>query len=148
VTEPLVLRYELACAADHAFDVWTQHLGAWWPKGHSASGDPATRVVLEPGVGGRIYERTSDGREIEWGRITMWDPPRRLHYSWHIASDPSEATDVELRFVDLAGGRSRLEIVHTGWDRLGADGSSRRDANTAGWQALVPAFASAVAASP
>lgn len=125
---------------DHAFEVWTTRVSAWWPKGHSASGDPNTRVVLEPREGGRIFERTGDGTEIDWGEITLWSPPRRLGYSWHITRDRSDATDVELTFVDLGDGTTRLEIVHSGWERLGAQGREWREANTSGWGALIPNF--------
>ena len=144
--EPLQLSYEIDCAPEHAFEIWTTRLSTWWPRDHSASGDPATRVVLEPRLGGRIFERTSDGNEIEWGEITLWDPPRRLGYLWHIARDRSDATDVELTFVELADGTTRLDIVHTGWGRLGAGGGAWRDANTNGWNALVPAFVGAAEA--
>lgn len=61
VIEPLHLSVEIQCSAAHAFDVWTSRLSMWWPKGHSASGDPETVVTLEPRLGGRIFERTPDG---------------------------------------------------------------------------------------
>jgi uncharacterized protein YndB with AHSA1/START domain len=141
--EPLRLTYEIECTASHAFDVWTTRLSTWWPRSHSTSGDPDTVPVLEPCVGGRIYERLPDGIEIDWGEITRWEPPRRFAYLWHVRRDRTESTDVELTFVDLGGGRSRLEIVHTGWERLGAHGSSWRDANTAGWNSLLPHFLAA-----
>jgi hypothetical protein len=143
VIEPLTLRYEIGCAAEHAFEVWTSRFSTWWPPGHSTSGDPDTVVVLEARLGGRIFERTPDGTEIEWGEITLWDPPQRLGYRWHIGRDDSQATDVVLTFVDVGDGRSRLEVVHQGWERLGAEGLSYRQANTAGWGALMPSFAAA-----
>jgi hypothetical protein len=142
-TEPLRLSFDIECAPAHAFDVWTTRLSAWWPKGHSTSGDRDTVVTLEPGVGGRIFERTPDGTEIDWGEITAWEPPRRLGYLWHIGRDRSGATDVELTFADRGDGTTRLEIVHSGWERLGAAGTAWRDANTNGWSSLVPAFAAA-----
>ena len=141
--EPLRLTYQLQCPADHAFEVWTTRIGAWWPKGHSASGDPGTVVVLETRLGGRIFERATDGAEIDWGVVTQWSPPRRLGYTWHIGRDPMQATEVELTFVDLGEGRSRLDIVQTGWERLGADGPMWREANHGGWAALVPSFRAA-----
>ena len=143
--EPLRLSYEIDCPADHAFEVWTTRLSTWWPKGHSTSGDPDTHVVLEPRLGGRIFERTPDGREIEWGEITRWNPPSRLGYLWHIGRDRTAATDVDLTFVDLGDGRTRLEIVHTGWERIGADGPAYREANTSGWDALMPHYLAATA---
>lgn len=137
---PLRLSYEIDCPAEHAFTVWTTRISTWWPKGHSASGDAETLVVLEPRLGGRIFERTSDGTEIDWGEVTEWSPPLRLGYAWHIGRDRRGATDVELTFVDLGNDRTRLDIVQAGWERLGADGPAFREANTNGWSALMPRF--------
>jgi hypothetical protein len=140
VIEPLRLSYDLACPSAHAFEVWTTRLSTWWPKGHSASGDPNTLVVLEPRLGGRIFERTPDGTEIDWGEVTIWNPPSRLGYLWHITRDRGDATDVEVTFVDHGDGTSRLDIVHRGWERLGAEGAAWRDTNAFGWNALLPNF--------
>ena len=68
--EPISLSYELACGPVHAFEVWTEGFSAWWPKSHLISGDPNAGVCLEPRLGGRIFERTSVGTEIDWGEIT------------------------------------------------------------------------------
>ena len=140
---PLRLSFEIKCPTEHAFEVWTTRLSSWWPKGHSASGHPDTVVMLEPHLGGRIFERTPDGTEIDWGQITAWDPPHRLGYLWHIARDRRDATDVELTFVDLGDAGTRLDIVHSGWERLGDEGSSWRDANTNGWASMIPGFVAA-----
>lgn len=72
-----------------------------------------------------------------------WDPPRRLRYLWHIATDPSHATDVEIRFRELPDATTRVEIEHGGWDRLGEMGQRWRDANQAGWDGVLPAYTSA-----
>ena len=71
--EPLRISQDVACSAQHAFATWTERFGAWWPRGHTATGEAGTQVVPEPRDGGRISERTRDGREVEWGRIT-WEP--------------------------------------------------------------------------
>lgn len=144
--EPLRLSFDIRCPPAHAFGVWTTRLSTWWPKHHSTSGHPDTVVTLEPGLGGRIFERTPDGTEVDWGEITAWEPPHRLSYLWHIRRDRGDATDVDLRFVDLGDGTTRLDIVHSGWERLGAEGRAWREANTAGWNALLPSFIDAAAA--
>lgn len=143
--EPLRVSFEVACPADHAFATWTGRLAAWWPRGHTVSGDPAAEVVLEPGVGGRIFERTPDGAEIDWGEVTGWDAPRRLSYLWHIRRDRSDATDVEITFVPIGDATTRVDIVHTGWERLGAGGQAWRDANAGGWAGLIPHYQGACA---
>ena len=78
---------------DHAFAIWTQRIGTWWPADHTVSGDPAA-VVLEGRVGGRIYERTRQGEEHDWGVVTDWRPPDQLSYRWHLGVGPEAATDV------------------------------------------------------
>lgn len=141
--EPLRVSVEVACGPEHAFGTWTARFGTWWPQGHTVSGHREARVVLEPGIGGRIFERTPDGTEVDWGEVTGWDPPRRLAYLWHIRRDRSDATDVEITFVPLDDFRTRVDIVHTGWERLGAEAQSWRDANAGGWNGLLPHFVTA-----
>jgi hypothetical protein len=142
--EPLQLSYTVDCPASHAFEIWTEHFGMWWPKSHNVSGPDAT-VTLEPKLGGRLFERTADGTEIDWGEITLWDPPNRFGYLWHIRRDRSEATDVEINFVATDDGKTNVEIVHTGWERLGDQAQPWRDANTNGWNGLLPHFDSYLA---
>jgi hypothetical protein len=144
VIEPLELSFDIDCEPAHAFEVWTSRFERWWPRSHSVSGDPAA-IVLEPRVGGRIYERTTDGTEIDWGEVTHWQPPTRLAYLWHIRRDRSDATQVELTFTDAGDGTTRLQIVHRGWERLGAGAQEWRDANRRGWAGLLPHFTAHIA---
>ena len=143
MTEPLRLDLVVAGPVEHAFDVWATRIDTWWPRDHSASGDPDARVVLEPRVGGRIYEVTADGRELEWGEVTGWEPPQRLAYHWHLRTDRASATDVEIRFVAV-GDETRVEIEHSGWERLGDAAETWRGRNHAGWTTLLPHFVAAV----
>lgn len=143
--EPIRLSFELPCSAAHAFDTWTKRVSTWWPPSHKTSGDPEALVTFEPRVGGRIFERTSDGREVDWGEILEWSPPNRLRYSWHIATDRANATEVTIEFTDLADHQTRVEITHDGWDRLGDRGPSWRDRNTGGWSGLLPVYRRACA---
>ena len=95
-------------------------------------------------MGGRIYERTTDGNEHEWGEVTVWEPPARLDYLWHLRADRSDATDVSIRFIATEAG-TRVEIEHAGWERLGARGDTWRERNHQGWSTLLPHFRAAVA---
>ncbi len=143
MTAPLRISFEVDCPPQHAFAVWTSKIGSWWPRDHTVSGDP-DEIVLESGTGGRIYERTSEGGRHEWGEVTVWEPPRRLSYLWHIGRDRAAATAVEITFVGEGGTRTRVEIEHSGWETLGDAADVARDQNRAGWDALVPHFAAAV----
>lgn len=141
--EPLRLSFDVACPAPRAFAVWTGRIGLWWPADHTATGEDV-EVVLEQRLGGRIYQRDRQGTEIDWGEVTVWEPPRRLGYLWHLRRDRADATDVLIEFVEVGPDRSRVEIEHRGWERLGADGADWRDRNRQGWTTLLPHFRNAV----
>jgi len=143
--EPLRLSFVVACPADHAFATWTARASSWWPAEHTVSHGKGMEIVFEPRAGGRIFERTRSGQEIEWGQVTEWDPPRRLRYLWHIATDPERATDVEIAFRPLSDASTRVDIEHGGWDRLGELGPSWRATNRGGWDGVMPAYLAACA---
>lgn len=67
--EPIVVEFEVSCTPAHAFRVWTHDGPSWWPPSHSVSTDPDLAVVFEPRPGGRIFERTPDGTEHDWGEV-------------------------------------------------------------------------------
>jgi len=85
------------------------------------------------------------GQEIEWGAITVWEPPRRLGYSWHIATDVASATEVEIRFSDVGDERTRVDIEHRGWEKLAERGPVWRDTNRGGWEGTLPYYVAACA---
>jgi uncharacterized protein YndB with AHSA1/START domain len=144
VTEPLQLSFEVRCSPETAFWTWTTRASTWWPFEHSVSCERGIEVVFEERVGGRIFERTPSGDEFEWGRMTVWEPPLRLAYTWHLRCSPQEATDVEVRFVEAGHDRTRVEIEHGGWERLGAQAAQRREGNRSGWMSVLPHFAEAI----
>jgi len=144
VSDPLRVSFDVACAPEHAFSVWTTRISSWWPRDHTVSGRADAEVVLQGRVGGRIYERTPDGLEHEWGEVTRWEPPTRLGYVWHIGQDRTNATDVEIRFSPLDDASTRVDIEHGGWKRLGAAAEERRAQNRGGWDSLIPEFVAAI----
>jgi uncharacterized protein YndB with AHSA1/START domain len=150
VSKPLRLSFEVACSVDHAFSVWTSGIAIWWPRDHTVTNQPDVAVVLEGRVGGRIYERAADGTEHDWGEVTAWSPPERLAYLWHLGQQRETATEVDIRFhtvgtVGTGGGLlTRIEIEHTGWERLGARAEALRQQNRAGWDSLLPRFVKAL----
>lgn len=141
--EPIRLTFEVDCPVDHAFDVWTGRIAQWWPNDHTVSAEADLTITLEGRPGGRIFERTADGTEYDWGEVVVWEPPTRLGYTWHLKRDRGDATEVEIRFVDRGDSTTQVEIEHRGWERLGADGETWRDRNHGGWATLLPCFVAA-----
>jgi activator of Hsp90 ATPase-like protein len=143
VIEPIRISFDVGCPVEHAFQTWTGGIGRWWPADHTVTGDNDLDVVLEGRPGGRIFERTATGVEHDWGEVTIWEPPTRLGYLWHLRRDRADATDVEIRFIDRGDATTRVEIEHRSWERMGADGQAWRDRNRGGWDTLLPHFVTA-----
>ena len=120
-------------APEKAFRLFTADIATWWPLAtHSVAEGKAETVIMEARTGGRFYERTSDGKEALWGQVRIWDPPRRLVYSWHPGRPAETAQEVELRFSP-AGSGTRVELEHRGWEVLGDKAASTRDSYDQGW---------------
>jgi uncharacterized protein YndB with AHSA1/START domain len=143
VIEPIRLAFEVACPLERAFEVWTGDIDRWWPADHTVTGADDLLVILEPRRGGRIFERTPGGIEHDWGEVTIWEPPTRLGYLWHLRRDRADATEVEIRFVPAGAAATRVEIEHRNWERLGAAGETWRDRNRDGWATLLPHYVAA-----
>ena len=124
---------------EDAFRVFTEGLGTWWPVAtHSIAKDAVETVVMEDRVGGRLYERTTGGAESDWGRMLVWEPPRRIAFEWQITGTP---TEVEVRFTP-EGDRTRVDLEHRGFERL-EDGAERRESYTNGWVTVLERYAAA-----
>jgi uncharacterized protein YndB with AHSA1/START domain len=143
--EPIQIVFEVACSPGHAFDTWASKTSLWWPRSHSVSAATGLTVTFESRPGGRVYERTPGGVEHDWGEVLAWEPPRRLAYLWHLGSDRSRATEVDISFTGDAAATT-VTIVHRGWERLGADGPAWRQGNFGGWRGLLPHYRRAVGA--
>jgi uncharacterized protein YndB with AHSA1/START domain len=143
MNDPLQISFEVACTVDDAFATWTERISVWWPADHTVSGSPA-EVIFEGRVGGRIYERTRQGVEHDWGVVTQWSPPRRLAYRWHLGAGPDSSTDVAISFSTLDGETTKVEIEQTGWERLGNAATDVRKRNRAGWDSLIPRLRAAL----
>jgi uncharacterized protein YndB with AHSA1/START domain len=137
VTKSIVVDLDPA----RAFQVWTEHISAWWPSGHSLSGDPRTQVFIEGKVGGRFYERASDGTEYDWGAVAVWDPPHRLAHTWHLGSNREMPTRVEVQFVPLSQNRTRIDLEHRGPELIGELWSQRVGIFNTAWETILARFA-------
>ena len=124
-----------------AFRRFTAEFATWWPRAtHSIGGPRVRRIDFECRAGGLIVEELLDGRRFQWGRVTAWDPPRRVGFIWHPSRDESSAQDVTVRFIPEARG-TRVELVSTGWERLGAKAGRERKGYSIGWGAVLDVFA-------
>lgn len=137
---------------ERAFDVFTAGIDTWWPRTHHIGKSPLKTNVIEPRLHGRCYGLSVDGTECDWGRVLVWEPPRRLVLAWQInpewqfEPDVARSSEVEVRFTPEAGGTTRVELEHRYFSRHGAgsDGIRTAVSGSGGWPALLDLFATKV----
>jgi uncharacterized protein YciI len=131
------IRREVLVDADPvtAFEVFTAHLGRWWPLASlSVYGDGATVAFTE----GEIVERSADGQSAVWGTVTRWEPPDVVAFSWHPGQPAASASHVEVTFAAV-GGQTRVTVRHTGWEAF-ADPVAARAEYDHGWPMVLDRY--------
>lgn len=120
MTSNVYLAIRVPADPARAFEAFTREIAAWWrPDGLfciTPRGDG--RLAFEPGVGGRLYTTFDDGEQFEIGRISVWEPGRRLVFAWRQANfGPDQSTEVEVGF-EAVGDETRVSIEHRAWDTI------------------------------
>lgn len=120
----------VAVPPEVAFEVFTREIDRWWKRGPAfrPSGAQGGFIHLEPGVGGRLFY-SFDGDEGEHvfvaGRVTVWEPPSRLTFTWRNATFTAEqSTEVEVEFARSRSG-TLVTVTHRGWSALPVDHPAR-----------------------
>ena len=104
MTEPAPVRREVVVAAPPAtaFALFTATSGPGgrWPT--TASSAPAARWPSKA----TSWSSGSAAQRTVWAEVLSFDPPNSLELSWHPGQDASRATELTVRFTDLAARRS------------------------------------------
>jgi uncharacterized protein YndB with AHSA1/START domain len=111
--------------AERAFDAFVHEMGSWWNPDHHILEGQLAEMVVEPRVGGHIYDRGVDGSECHWARVLAYDPPRQFVFSWDISpewkleTDLDKTSEVVVDFISEGPHTTRVELVHRNLDRHG-----------------------------
>lgn len=122
MSSKVFLAIRVRAPPERVFDVFVGEIGQWWrPNGLFQTAPRAPgRLAFEPGEGGRLTEMLANGKVFEIGRITAWEPPARLVFSYRQANFPPDLqTDVEVRF-EAVGEETRVSVEHRGFDLVPA----------------------------
>jgi len=106
------------------FDAYVNHIDSWWTRRgtYRYSFAPDTteprHIRFDARQHGRFYEEFSDGSQYTIGRIIEFDPPGFLQYTWKAPDWPVETT-ITVRFSEVVGGRTSVEVTHEGFGMEG-----------------------------
>jgi uncharacterized protein YndB with AHSA1/START domain len=106
---------------EDAFRLFVDEMRRWWPNKdgkYTYGGDRAHDVFLEARLGGRFYERYTDGEEFEIGQVTELDRPNRIVFTWGAGARAEGTTVVDVRFTS-EGDSTRVEVEHRDIENMG-----------------------------
>lgn len=134
---------------EEAFAIFTDEIGLWWRRDTAYWNDPerGLSIRIEPGVGGRFIEvyDVETGTGFEVGRVTTWEPGRRLALSWTQVGWPEGvATEVEVTFEPVTDG-TLVRLEQTGFERV-PEAARFIGGYAAGWKEVLGMFAERVIA--
>ena len=135
---PVVKSIDVRRSATDAFRVFTEEISAWWPlqshtRAKTAEGQRTVRVMIEPRVGGRVYETLATGEELDWGEVRVWAPGARFAMAWRLGRPVDQTTDVSVTFEPLDAQTCRVTLTHENWERMGEEAEKLRNAYNGGW---------------
>lgn len=145
--EPVRKQIVVNALPEHAFEVFTRGIDRWWPREHHIGASPLKQAIIEPRSGGRWYSVCMDGSECDVGKVTVWDPPRRLGLTWQINADwqydPAFVTNIELTFTAEGSRKTLVVLEHRDLHRFGIKAGATRDMldSAGGWGSTLSLFA-------
>ncbi|HLR93452.1 MAG TPA: SRPBCC family protein [Jiangellaceae bacterium] len=131
---------------ERAFQVFTEQFDAIKPREYNLLAVDIAETVLEPRVGGAVYDRGVDGSICRWARVLEFEPPTRFVISWDIGTtwrletDLSHTSEVEIRFEPLSPDQARVTVDHRHLDRHGEGWEDSSTGLEGGWQAFLENF--------
>lgn len=127
MTSKVYVALRVRATPERAFHAFVEEIGSWWRASPLFQTTPRApgKLAFEPGEGGRLVETLASGKVFEIGRITAWEPPHRLEFTWRQANFPLGLhTEVEVRF-EAVGEETRVSVEHRGYHQVPAESAAR-----------------------
>ncbi len=115
----ILVSVRVAADPQDAFDVFTRDIALWWQPSPLFRFTPRDGGVLRFEPGGRFIETLPGGKVFVIGRVSVWEPGRRLVFGWRQATFAKDQdTQVEVRFEAVGNDETRITVEHRGWDSV------------------------------
>jgi DNA-binding transcriptional ArsR family regulator/uncharacterized protein YndB with AHSA1/START domain len=133
--QSLDIQLEIAIAASPE-TVWkalTTEMAAWWPKDFLIG--PAQGLIVEPHVGGRIYEDWGDGDGACWGTVIVLETGKKIQWAGDLTAEYGGPARTFTTYTLVPQGEGTLlQFRDTPFGRLGdGAGTGMED----GWKQLL-----------
>jgi DNA-binding transcriptional ArsR family regulator len=127
------LEIRIEARPERVWQALVEEIGRWWHKDFYAGSAPKA-FVLEPRLGGRMYEDWGNGAGAIWYLVTEIDPPRSLGLSGHMpAAFGGPATSLLRLVLQAEGDGTVLQLTDS---ELRKVTEKSRASLEDGWRAL------------
>jgi uncharacterized protein YndB with AHSA1/START domain len=113
--------------------VTSPELVAEWLGCLGFTGEIGSTFYMQPDPAKRAAGDTSGATHCE---LEALDPPRSMLFSWFVPGTPK--THVRIELGESGGARTRVRLIHSGWDQFDeAEMKGLRDMLAGGWKSFV-----------
>lgn len=111
-----VHEFDVTCAAQPAFEAFTERTAEWWSAEAVGRPDTFSHVTFEHKVGGKVSEVAKDGTEQYRGEVKDWIPGKRLVFTFSKAEDASAPSTITVDWWHTGDDAARVRIHHVTGD--------------------------------
>jgi uncharacterized protein YndB with AHSA1/START domain len=140
--DAVVAEVMVARAAPETFALFIDTLADWWPlRDYSMAPGEVVAVEVDRRPGGSVTEVRRDGSRARWGTLLAWEPGHRFAMDW-LVTPGLERTVVTVTFTVVAPARTRVTLVHSGWQGIDPARLGLQFGYTEGWIKILGCFVS------
>jgi uncharacterized protein YndB with AHSA1/START domain len=121
-------------SAERVFEAMTQDVSAWWGAPYLLTASPQA-IILEPQVGGRLYEQSGSGDGALWATVTTIKKNERLELTGPVGA--SEALHSVVTFSLEPKNEGEATLLKLSHQAIGPFGEDTQANYNAGWQDLL-----------
>jgi DNA-binding transcriptional ArsR family regulator/uncharacterized protein YndB with AHSA1/START domain len=121
----------IKASPERVFKALTQEISLWW-RAPFFHGD-AKQMVLEPHLGGRLYEDWGEGTGLLLATVVLIKPPEELRLAGALGMAGPVSGDIRFR-LEAEGTGTRLKLSHRA---TGVLNEETQASYSAGWEALL-----------
>jgi uncharacterized protein YndB with AHSA1/START domain len=114
------LEIKILAPQKRVWDALVNEAAQWWPKGFFSS-EKAKKFVIEPRLGGRVFEDNGGGEGFVWYTVVGVDSPNSLQLAGFMGppfGGPLSSL-LRLQLTELGADQTKLEITDACFGQVG-----------------------------
>ncbi len=128
------VEFSTSVSQERAWKGLVEETNDWWPKDFFTH-TRTQKMVLEPVLGGRLFEDTGDGEGLIWASVVGVNSPRSILMKGNLSPEFGGPADTYLKIViDDRDGKTTVNLTDT---VFGFVDEGLKQSLTEGWELLI-----------